>query len=129
DTRHHQVLGRRKWIAGLERDTASKNCSSRHLAADLLRYAKATDRSFKTPFFCSNAESRRGHWIGANRCLIILEGEQLVSNGHVYFFHFSRSARTTRSHISDTELSFVSRPRIVTVAMVLARQIVPCCFA
>src|SRR6267378_3983530 len=115
NTRHHKILSRRKRIAGLERHTASKNCPRRHFAADLLRYAKATDRSFKTPLLCSNAESRSGHWIGPDQCLTILEGEQLVSNGHVYFFHVSRAARTTRYQISDIELPVVSGQRILTV--------------
>src|SRR5207248_6713229 len=114
--RHHQVLGRRKRVAGLERHTASKNCPRRHLTADLLRYPKASDRSFKTPLFCSNTESRSGHWIGADFCLIILEGEQLISNGHMYFFHFNRSARTIRYHKFDAEWQFVSAQRILTVA-------------
>jgi hypothetical protein len=106
-----------------------KNSVGGHIAPNLLRYTKAANWSFQTPLLRPNAESRSGHLIRADWRLIILEGEQLVSNGHVYFFHFSRSARTTRYHISDTELSFVSGQLTLTVATALARQVVPCCFA
>ena len=84
DARHHQVLGRRKRIAGLEWDAALKNGSARQIAPNFFDHAKISSGCLVAPLLRPNAESRSGHRIAADWLLAFLQGEPLISNRDVY---------------------------------------------
>ncbi len=83
NTRHHQVLGRRKRIANLEWDAALKNSSARQIAADFFDHAKMSSGRFVAPLLRPDAESRSGHRIAADWRLAFLQDEPLISNRDV----------------------------------------------
>src|SRR4029077_14579667 len=80
NTRRHQVLRRRRRFVGLKRNAPHKNGSVWHIASDLLRHAKTAGRRFEAPLLRPDTESRRRHGVGADRLLILYDGELLVSN-------------------------------------------------
>src|SRR5205814_10709972 len=84
DTRHHQVLGRRKRIVGLAWNAALINSSARQTAADFLHYAKMSSGCLVAPLLRPDAESRSGHRVAADWALAFLQGEPLISNRDVY---------------------------------------------
>jgi len=80
NTRRHQVLCGRKPCVGLKRNTAYKNGSVRHIASDLLGYAKTADRRFEASRLRPNTEPRSGHRVDADRLFVFFDGELLVSD-------------------------------------------------
>ena len=84
DTRHHQVLGRRKRIVGLEWNAALKNSSARQTVADFLHYAKISSGCLVAPLLRPDAKSRSGHRVAADWALAFFQGEPLISNRDVY---------------------------------------------
>src|SRR5206468_2980157 len=80
NARHHKVFGRRRRVAGFERDAAYKNGAARHLASNFLRHPKTPSWSFQAPLVHADTKPRRGDWVSADRLPIISHGELLISN-------------------------------------------------
>jgi hypothetical protein len=56
NSRRDQVLGRRKWIVGLERDAALKNCPGPQAVSDFRHDSKIAGRRFIAALFHTEAE-------------------------------------------------------------------------
>src|SRR4029077_8514097 len=67
NTRHHQVLRRRKRITRPERHATSKNCSARQPVANLFSHPKTAERRFQAAMLDADSEPRSRNRIGSQQ--------------------------------------------------------------
>lgn len=88
DARHHQVLSRRKLIAGFQRHATLENSIAWQAAADLLCDTEAAGWCFHAAFLSPDSKSRSGHRVVADWYLVFHQGEALITDRDVNVFHF-----------------------------------------
>jgi hypothetical protein len=88
DARHHQVLSRRKLIAGFQRHATLENSIARQAAADLLCDTEVADWCFHAAFLSPDSKSRSRHRVGADWRLVFHQREALIADRDVNVFHF-----------------------------------------